>query len=115
MVQIKIKDNNRNREVAFIKTVPHTEKVFTDDDPKGHFQTVYYWEADPEDFFECKLPIDAFGKQNINKTTVMLIIDITNSTAHSFSPSSIASKIPASSFAAISSVCIILLFRFCIN
>lgn len=36
MVQIKIKDNNRNREVAFIKTVPHTEKVFTDDDPKGH-------------------------------------------------------------------------------
>ena len=89
MVQIKIKDNNRNREVAFIKTVPHTEKVFTDDDPKGHFQTVYYWEADPEDFFECKLPIDAFGKQNINKTTVMLIIDITNSTAHSFSPSSI--------------------------
>ena len=52
MVQIKIKDNNRNREVAFIKTVPHTEKVFTDDDPKGHFQTVYYWEADPEDFFE---------------------------------------------------------------
>ena len=89
MVQIRIKDNNRNREVAFIKTVPHTEKVFTDDDPKGHFQTVYYWEADPEDFFECKLPIDAFGKQNINKTTVMLIIDITNSTAHSFSPSSI--------------------------
>ena len=66
MVQIKIKDNNRNREVAFIKTVPHTEKVFTDDDPKGHIQTVYYWEADPEDFFECKLPIDAFGKQNIN-------------------------------------------------
>lgn len=89
MVQIRIKDNNRNREVAFIKTVPHTEKGFTDDDPKGHFQTVYYWEADPEDFFECKLPIDAFGKQNINKTTVMLIIDITNSTAHSFSPSSI--------------------------
>lgn len=89
MVQIRIKDNNRNREVAFIKTVPHTEKVFTDDDPKGHFQTVYYWEADPEDFFECKLSIDAFGKQNINKTTVMLIIDITNSTAHSFSPSSI--------------------------
>lgn len=89
MVQIKIKDNNRNREVAFIKTVPHTEKVFTDDDPKGHFLTVYYWEADPEDFFECKLPIDAFGKQNINKTTVMLIIDITNSTAHFFSPSSI--------------------------
>lgn len=81
MVQIKIKDNNRNREVAFIKTVPHT-------DPNGH-KTVYYWEADPEDFFECKLPIDAFGKQNINKTTVMLIIDITNSTAHSFSPSSI--------------------------
>lgn len=89
MVQIRIKDNNRNREVAFIKTVPHTEKGFTDDDPKGHFQTVYYWEADPEVFFECKLPIDAFGKQNINKTTVMLIIDITNSTAHSFSPSSI--------------------------
>ena len=24
MVQIKIKDNNRNREVAFIKTVPQT-------------------------------------------------------------------------------------------
>ena len=61
MVQIKIKDNNRNREVAFIKTVPHTEKVFTDDDPKGHFQTVYYWEADPEDFFECKLPIGKFS------------------------------------------------------
>lgn len=53
MVKIKIKDNNRNREVAFIKTVPHKEKVFTDDDPKGHFQTVYYWEADPEDFLNA--------------------------------------------------------------
>lgn len=50
MVKIKIKDNNRTREVAFIKTVPHTEK-----DPKGHFLTVYYWEADPEDFFEPQI------------------------------------------------------------
>lgn len=48
MVKIKIKDNNRTREVAFIKTVPHTEK-----DPKGHILTVYYWEADPEDFLNA--------------------------------------------------------------
>lgn len=38
MVQIKIKDNNRNREVAFIKTVPHTEKVFTDEILKDIFR-----------------------------------------------------------------------------
>lgn len=91
MVQIKIKNanNSPNREVAFVKTVPHIEKVFTDNDSHGHNETANYWEADQEDFFECKLPIDAFGKNNIDKTTVMLIIDITHSTAHSFSPSSI--------------------------
>ena len=41
MVQIKIKDNNRNREVACIKTVQHTEKDITEDDPKGQFLTDY--------------------------------------------------------------------------
>ena len=39
MVKIKIKDNNRTREVAFIKTVPHTEKYNPQNEMFSHFGT----------------------------------------------------------------------------